>query len=132
LGITPVGNQKIYDVACDIFSPCAVGGILNSNTIPRLKCKAVVGGANNQLKTPEDGHLLHKKGILYAPDYAVNSAGIINVYMEHIGYDEAKAIKMADAIYDTMKEIYERSVKENKPPFIIADTIAEERLHGGN
>lgn len=129
LGATVVGLDEIYDVDCDVFSPCARGAILNTETIPRLKCKAVVGCANNQLKEVEDGWRLHRRGILYAPDYAANSGGIINVFVEFEGnYRETRALQMADHIYETMTEIYQRSKTSGQPTFVIADVLAEERM----
>lgn len=79
---TPVEPDHIYDVPCDIFAPCAMGGTLNENTIARLKCYGVAGCANNQLLTPEDGERLNERGILYAPDVLVNAGGVINVQTE--------------------------------------------------
>lgn len=128
LGATVVAPEAIYDVECDIFSPNARGAVMNATTIPRLKCKAVVGAANNQLQDPEDGWRLHRRGIIYAPDYAANSGGIINVFVEYEGYQEARALQMADGIYDTMSEIFKRSKKSEQPTFMIADMLAEERL----
>lgn len=130
LGAKAVGLEEIYDVDADVFAPCARGAILNRTTIPRLKVKAVCGAANNQLAEPQDGYRLVERGILYAPDYAVNSGGIINVYYEKVpgGYDHHKAIKHADGIYDTMKEIFQRAKKQGEPPFVVADQLAEERM----
>lgn len=82
LGATPASLDEIYAVKADIFAPCAIGGILNADTIPVLKVKAVAGGANNQLATPQDAELLHGRGILYAPDFVANGGGIINVATE--------------------------------------------------
>lgn len=130
-GAKVVGLEEIYDVACDIFSPGARGGVLNPQTIARLKCKAICGCANNQLLTEEDGVTLQKKGILYAPDFAVNSGGIINIFVEYEGYDQKKALAKADHIYVTMKEVFDRSKKTGKPPFVIADQLAEERMNAG-
>ena len=79
-----MGLDEIYDLDVDVFAPCARGAVLNSQTIPRLKVKAVVGAANNQLETPQDGIRIHERGILYAPDYAVNSGGIINIFVPSI------------------------------------------------
>ncbi|MBI4405232.1 MAG: Glu/Leu/Phe/Val dehydrogenase [Deltaproteobacteria bacterium] len=130
LGAKAVPGDQIYEIECDVFVPCAVGAILNSSTIPRLRCKAVVGCANNQLATDADGMRLNQRGILYAPDFAVNSGGIINIFIEYEGYDQSKALQKADAIYDTMKEIYGRAKKEQLLPVAIANQIAEERLAG--
>jgi leucine dehydrogenase len=132
LGAAVVEGDSIYSVACDIFSPCARGAILNEKTIAQLKCKAVVGGANNQLATEEDGNRIHRRGILYAPDYVVNSGGIINVFVEYEGYNLNKALQKADGIYATVKEIFKKSREEKKPTYIVADKIAEQRLYGGN
>lgn len=84
---------------CDIFSPCALGGVLNSETIPRLKCKIVAGGANNQLEEDEHGDLLQQKGILYAPDYIVNAGGIINLSLELTGYNPELAKSQVTEVY---------------------------------
>ncbi|MCB0417478.1 MAG: amino acid dehydrogenase [Bdellovibrionales bacterium] len=130
LGAHPVARDAIYDVECDIFSPCAIGAILNADTVERLRCRAVVGAANNQLATPQDGLRLHERGIVYAPDYAVNSGGIINVYQEFEGYDSAKALDKADHIYDTVAEILRRAKDQGIAPFVVADQLAEERLYG--
>ncbi|MFM8315089.1 MAG: Leu/Phe/Val dehydrogenase [Deltaproteobacteria bacterium] len=130
LGAKFIPLEEIYDLDVDIFSPCARGAILNKLTIPKLKVKAVVGAANNQLETPEDGIRLHQKGILYAPDYAVNSGGIINIFVESQGYEESKALKKTDEIYLTIKEVLNRSKARNQPTFKVADELAEERLYG--
>ncbi len=128
LGAVVVESDALFELEVDILSPCARGAILNEKTIPRLKCKAVVGCANNQLATSEDGYRLQKRGILYAPDFAINSGGIINIFVEYEGYNEARALEMADAIYQTTQEIYKRSKQSGQPTFIIADKLAEERL----
>jgi leucine dehydrogenase len=125
-----VGVEEMYDLKVDVFAPCARGAILNSNTIPRLKCEAVVGCANNQLAQDEDGLKLHRRKILYAPDFSINSGGIINIFVEFGGYDPQKAFKKADGIYHTLKEIFARAQAENEPPFLIANKLAEERLYG--
>lgn len=128
LGATAVSGDAIYDVECDIFSPCARGAILNGRTIPRLRTKAVVGAANNQLETETDGMRLFERGILYAPDYLVNAGGIINIYAEMGGYTEAKAFAKADRVYDTLREVYRRAKAQRTAPFVVADQLAEERL----
>ena len=84
-GVEIVPPDQIYDVACDIFAPCALGGVINDGTLPRLKCRAVAGGANNQLHEERHGVELHRRGILYAPDFVINAGGLINVYSELIG-----------------------------------------------
>lgn len=128
LKATPVTLDEIYDVDCDVFSPSARGAILNQSTIPRLRCKAIVGCANNQLATEADGMRLHERGILYAPDYAINSGGIINIFIEYGGYDQNRAFAKADGVYATLKEIYKRAKAQRTAPFVVADSLAEERL----
>ncbi len=130
LGAKFVALEDIYDLDCDVFAPCARGAILNEVTIPKLKFKAIVGAANNQLATPQDGIRLHERNILYAPDYAVNSGGIINIFIESQGYDRNKALNKTEEIYRTMKEVFERSKKTGRPTFEVADQLAEERLYG--
>lgn len=129
-GAEKVNTNEIYDVDCDIFAPCAFGGIINENTIPRLKCAAVAGGANNQIHKPEEGQWLLEKGILYAPDYIINSGGITNAAAEFAvgGYDPKAVRDKVNHIYDTLKTIFYRSDEENKPTGIIADEIAEYNL----
>jgi leucine dehydrogenase len=130
LGAIEAPGDKIYDVECDVFSPCALGAILNPSTIQRLKCRAVVGSANNQLESESDGFRLHERGILYAPDYAVNSGGIINIFVEYEGYDIERALAKADGIYDTIKEIFRRAELQKTAPHLVASELAEERLYG--
>lgn len=123
-----VDPDKIYSVDCDIFSPNALAWAVNSDTIPQFKCKIVAGAANNQLKKPQDSEELFNKGIVYAPDYAINAGGLISVGEEWYGYDLEKVKKKVNNIYDTVKSILDRSKSENKPTHIIADKIAEERF----
>ncbi len=127
---TAVEPENIYDVPCDIFSPCALGAILNSRTIPRLKCSAVAGSSNNQLETKEDGELLRKKGILYAPDVLINAGGFINVQME-IGVEAYKptlARNSINKIYDRLKTVFALAKKEAICPGLAATKLANEKL----
>ena len=130
-GIETVKADAIYDVACDIFSPNALGATINPQTISRIKAKVIAGAANNQLATPEDGQELMKRGIVYAPDYAINAGGLINIYYEGHetgGYDQKKAWAHVERIGTTITQILERSKSEKVPSFLIADKIAEERV----
>lgn len=122
-----VAPEKIYDAACDVFAPCALGGTLNAGTIPRLLCQIVAGSANNQLLEDADGYQLFKRGILYAPDYAANAGGVINISCE-IGrrYDAARAMLLTAGIEDTLMEIYRLSRERNLPTSLVADSLAEE------
>lgn len=127
-GVTIVGTDEIYDTDADIFCPSALGAILNEKTIPRLKCKIVAGSANNQLATPEAGDELFKRKILYAPDYALNAGGLMNVSIELDGYDETRANRMMRNIYYVMKSILHHSAKEGLPEYRCADRVAERRI----
>ncbi len=128
LGADVVPLEDIYATECDVFAPCALGSALNDQTIPRLRCKIVAGAANNQLAEPRHGEDLMQRGILYAPDYAINAGGLINVAQEIEGYDEAKSRAKVMKIYDTIYEIAERAAKAMHPTHRIADMIAEEKL----
>src|SRR3989338_5283682 len=123
-----VAPDKIYEVKCDVFAPCALGGILNPKTIPLLKCKVVAGAANNQLRTDLDGELLNKKSILYAPDYVIKAGGLINVALELEGYSEDRARILTRNIYYNLKRTFEISEEQKLLPHIAADRLAEERL----
>jgi len=101
---------------------------LNDDTVPRLRCKIVAGAANNQLAEPRHGDDLMQRGILYAPDYAINAGGLINVAQEVSGYDEAASREATLRIYDTIYEIAERASAGMMPTYRIADTLVEERL----
>jgi leucine dehydrogenase len=119
---------KVAEVDCDVFAPCALGAGLNDDTIPHLKASIVAGAANNQLLEPRHGDDLHARGILYAPDYAINAGGLVNVAQEARGYDAKAAREKTLKIYDTMIDIFDRSKKLNAPTYKIADLMAEERL----
>lgn len=127
-GVTVVGTDEIYDTDADIFCPSALGAILNEKTIPRLKCKIVAGSANNQLASPEMGDELFRRKILYAPDYAINAGGLMNVSIELEGYDELRANRMIRNIYYVMKSILQVSADEKLPEYRCADRVAERRI----
>ena len=129
LGIDTVSPEEIYDVEADIFSPNALGGVINPDTIPRLTCRVVAGGANNQLLREEDGEELHRRGILYAPDYVINAGGIINVESE-IGaaYNSERAREKTERIYDIMGRVIQVSKIQEIPTAQAADHLAEERI----
>jgi leucine dehydrogenase len=127
-GIQVASPEAIYDVACDIFSPGALGAVVNPQTIPRLKCKIVAGAANNQLATETDGEELLKRGVLYAPDYAINAGGVINISHEREGYNRDRAYAHVSKIYDTIKNILEISERDRLPTNVVANRIAENRV----
>lgn len=128
LGVAAVEPEGIYDVVGDVFSPCAFGGILNRQTIPRLKCPIVCGGANNQLLEEGDAQRLERRGILYAPDYVANGGGIINLSFELTGYDAEAARDRLKGIRDTMERVIQRAKAEKITTAQAADRISEERI----
>src|SRR5690625_1667131 len=127
-GAKVVDPDDIYAVDCDIFSPCALGAIINDKTIPQLKAKVIAGSANNQLESSKHGDLLHEKGILYAPDYVINSGGVINVSDELNGYNHERAMRRVETIYDSLTKVFEISKRDNIPTYLAADRMAEERI----
>ncbi|AKG74041.1 Leu/Phe/Val dehydrogenase [Salinicoccus halodurans] len=128
-GAKAVGIEEIYDVEADIFAPCALGGVLNDETIPALKVKAVCGSANNQLlEEDKHGELLQQRGIVYAPDYVVNCGGVINVADELQGYNKERAKSKVEGIYDQMDKIFNIARRDRITPAVAADRLAEERI----
>lgn len=127
-GAEAVDPDKIYDVDCDIFSPCALGAIINDETIPRLKCRVVAGSANNQLKEERHGDQLEELGIIYVPDYVINAGGLINVADELFGYNQARALKKVETIYDNVLRVFEIAKRDGIPSYKAADRMAEERI----
>ncbi len=130
-GATVVAPNDIYDVDADIFSPNALGAIINPDTLPRLKVKVVAGGANNQLATPDMGDRLREKGVLYAPDYVINGGGIINVAAEISGaYDPAWVEAKLQRLILTLGEVLDRAKSEGRAANRIADEMARQRISG--
>ena len=123
-----IAPEAIYDVACDVFSPNAGGQVLNEATVPRLRCRAVVGAANQQLGTDADGDALQARGIVYAPDYVVNAGGLVSILWERGETDIAGVVARTEAIGDTLATVLERARREEAPPFRVADRMAEERI----
>lgn len=124
-----VPPDKIYSVDADIFCPCALGAILNDKTIPRLKAAIVAGGANNQLADEKkNGAMLMKRGILYAPDYAINAGGLMSVASELEGHPHERAMKQAESIYDTISKIFQIAKKQKIFTFEASNRLAEERI----
>ena len=129
LGLKVVKPDDIYGIDCDIFAPCALGGVINPETIPQLKCKVIAGGANNQLLSESDGEALHRMGIMYGPDYILNSGGIINVESEVSGmYNADRAREKTERVYEIMERVISISKTEEIPSAKAADRLAEERL----
>ncbi len=128
LGAQVVDIDDIYSVECDIFSPCALGAIINDQTIPLLKAKVIAGSANNQLKEDVHGDRLHERGIVYAPDYVINAGGLIHVADELEGYNRERAFKKVETIYDNLLKVFIISEREKIPTYQAANRLAEERI----
>lgn len=127
-GATAVGLDEIYGLDVDIYSPCALGATVNDETIAQFKCKVIAGSANNQLKEDRHGDKIHEMGIVYAPDYVINSGGVINVADELVGYNRERALNRVGGIYATIEKIFAISKRDEIPTYVAADRLAEERI----
>src|SRR6266480_7779098 len=127
-GVETAEPDKIHAQECDIFAPCAMGGIIRDDTIPELKCRVVAGSANNQLERPEHGEALSELGIVYAPDYVINAGGLINVADELQGYNPERARARVEGIYRNVREIFEIARERHMSTAAAADAFAEERI----
>jgi len=127
-GVDTADPDKIHAAECDIFAPCAMGGIIRDDTIPELKCSIVAGSANNQLGRPEHGEALAGAGILYAPDYVINAGGLINVADELQGYNAERARARVESIYRTLREIFNIARDRHVTTSAAADAFATERI----
>lgn len=124
-----VENDAIYDIQCDVFAPCAIGEIINDDTIHRLQCSIVAGGANNQLKDEvKHALMLHQKGILHAPDFAINAGGVCHGMCEVKGIDVSNAMKKINLIPGILRNVFEKSEKEDAPPIFVAYALAYEKI----
>ena len=123
-----VEPDQIYDADCDIYSPCALGGTINDETIKKLKAKVIAGSANNQLLEDRHGDILHEKGIIYAPDYVINSGGVINVAAELKTYNEQNVLKQVEGIYQALEKVFAISKEQNIPTSLAADKLAVSRI----
>jgi len=127
--VTSVAPDVIYDTPMDIFAPCALGSIVNDDTIDRLKCQIIAGAANNVLADyDKHGKILLERGVLYAPDYAINAGGVINVYGELEGYNEKRSYDRVNHIYEILQDIFQLSQDKQIHTMDAADTLAEERI----
>jgi leucine dehydrogenase len=127
-GATVVEGDAIYTARSDIFAPCALGGIINDENLPKLRAEVICGGANNQLLEERHGYQLEEMGMQYTPDYVANAGGVINVFGEVAGWDSERALRKADEIYDTVLSVFEIAKAEGIPSFEAADRLAERRL----
>jgi len=132
-GVQQVAADEILTMECDLLAPCALGGILNDDTIPQLRTKVVAGAANNLLLKPEHGKSLNDRGILYAPDYVINAGGIVNVSVEFHdgGYNEEVALRKIERIPQALKELWTIAKEENLPPSDAADRLAQRIIAEG-
>ncbi len=119
---------EIYDVDCDIFAPCAMGGIVNADTVDRLKCQIIGGAANNQLAYEGVGRMLHEKEILYVPDYIINAGGLIQVADELLGYEPERVRRKTEGLRSLLQRCFELADELDMPPFEAADRLVEERI----
>ncbi len=127
-GAIIVPPDDVFDVECDIFSPNALGAVLNRDTIPRLRCRLVCGGANNQLAEDRDAELLYSRGILYAPDYVVNSGGVISGECELLHAPLARAEALARRVGETTRRVFAAAARDGVSPATAADRMAMERI----
>jgi leucine dehydrogenase len=127
-GARAVKSEEIYCQQADIFAPCALGAVINDETVPQLRVKIVAGAANNQLLEERHGDMLEAAGILYAPDYVANAGGVINVYSELAGWDRQRSLRKADEIYHTVLGVFEIAKQHGIPTYEAADRLAERRL----
>ncbi len=127
-GVEAVSPEQILFVDCDIQAPCAMGAIINDQTISKLRCKVIAGGANNQLAEARHGDQLRELGILYAPDYVVNAGGLMNVFVELEGYSSELAFEKTKRVYDNVKKVFEISKRDDIGTHTAADRLAEERI----
>lgn len=128
-GATVVDGNNIYSAGVDIFAPCALGAILNTENINALNCNIIAGAANNQLAMEEEhGTLIKEKGLLYAPDFLINAGGLINVYSEYIGYNRENAMRDTEKIYDTTLNIFDVADEQNIHTQKAATVLAQKRI----
>jgi leucine dehydrogenase len=129
-GVEVVHPNDIFDVQADVFAPCALGAVLNLNTIKRLRVQIVAGSANNQLAHSKHGQVMHDRGILYAPDFVINAGGLIHVAVIYDHADVAKSTDQIRDIYNTLISIFERAKHENRATNQVAEQMAKEKLKG--
>jgi leucine dehydrogenase len=127
-GATPVGADDVSGIEADIYSPCALGAVINDDTLGRLEVDIVAGAANNQLAETRHGKALHERGIVYAPDYVINAGGMCNVYGELKGWTAEQSMEKAGSIYDCLLQIFEHAQEEKIPTSQAADSMARQRI----
>ncbi|NND60334.1 MAG: leucine dehydrogenase, partial [Gammaproteobacteria bacterium] len=128
-GVQPVPMNEIYDVDANVFAPCALGAVINGETVDRLQCDIVAGSANNQLESEEWGTELERRNVVYAPDYAVNAGGLVNVAIELQGYNRERAFQAVSSIYNNIENIFRIAERDGIPSWQAADRMAVERIN---
>jgi len=126
--VKPVDPDVIVTSDCDVFAPCALGAVIHDRNLTQLKCKIVAGGANNQLAEHRHGDALMELGILYAPDYVINSGGLMNVFVELEGYSRDRAFEKTTQVFDNLMQVYQISRDEKIATHLAADRLAEKRI----
>ncbi len=131
LGATVVPADTVLGLDVDVLAPCALGAIINDETLSMMKAGIVAGAANNQLAEDRHGQLLHDRGVLFAPDYVINAGGLIDVYYERSGFDRERLIQHVERIGENLEVIFQRAEGENRPTSAVADQMARERIGRG-
>lgn len=127
-GAKTVSPDEIIGTECDVFSPCALGAVVNDQSMQKFKTKVICGGANNQLAEPKHGDQLREMGILYAPDYVTNAGGLMNVFVELEGYSPDRALDKTVQVYDNLMKVFAIANRDNVGTHTAADRLAEERI----
>ena len=128
-GAVSVAPDAIVGVETDVFAPCALGAVINDESIHKLKAKIVCGGANNQLAEPRHGDMLREMGVLYAPDYVTNAGGLMNVFVELEGYSPERALDKTIQVYDNLMQVFAIAKRDGIGTHTAADRLAEERIN---
>ena len=128
LGAEGVSSERIYSADAQIFAPCALGAVVNDQTIPQFRCEIIAGAANNQLAEDRHGDELQRRGILYAPDYVINAGGLINVYGELNHWTADRSMRKAGEIYHALLQLFEIAQDQGVPTHVAADKLAERRI----
>jgi leucine dehydrogenase len=126
--VTASTPEQILATECDILAPCALGSVVNDQTISKFRCKVIAGGANNVLAESRHGDQLRELGILYAPDYVINAGGLMNVFVELEGYSPERSFEKTRKVYDNCMKVFEIAKAENIGTHLAADRLAEERM----
>jgi leucine dehydrogenase len=130
-GATVVAADDVYGIGADIFSPCALGAVINDDTPDRLTVDIVAGSANNQLAETRHGQALQERDILYAPDYVINQGGLCNVYGELEGWRAEESMEKSEGIYECLLQVFAHALAEDIPTSQVADDMARRRISEG-